>query len=100
MVDQMSAAPQLIEYFLADALLDADMLRIVAVRREEAGEVIGRKFRRLDRLLQRHPERHAIQDELQRPLLLLVAAHRAESHPRLAVPECKRRSKRRARPLE
>ena len=41
-------------------------------------EMRGRKARRLDRFLHVHPEVDKIQEKLKRPLILLIAAGRAE----------------------
>src|SRR6267143_3233020 len=86
-LDGVAAPTQLVDRLGAEAGLDAHVFRRVVVRSEEARKVVRGQLRRLDRLLDRHAERLPVQDELQRPLLLLVAAHRAEGHPRLAAPE-------------
>jgi hypothetical protein len=42
--------------------------------------------REVDRLLQVHAEQHVVEEEVQRPLVLLVTAGRAERQVRLAAP--------------
>ena len=51
---------------------------IGVARVERAGEVGAVGRRRVQRLLQVHPEVHHVQEELQRPLVLLIPAGRAE----------------------
>ena len=51
-------------------------------RIERAREVRGVEGRRVDRLLQVHPAQHVVEQEAQLPLVLLVAAGRAERHDR------------------
>src|SRR6185312_7242704 len=53
----------------------------------------------VDRLLQIHAVMDMVQEKLGGPLILAVAARRAESHRRLAVPERQGRRQRAARPL-
>ena len=69
------------------------------VRPERAREVLGVDERRVDRRLQIHPEIDDVEQELQRPLVLLVAAGRAEDHVRPAVARRERRRQRGPRPL-
>ncbi len=54
---------------------------------------------RVERFLHVHTEIDDVQEELQRPLVLLVAAGRAKGQPRLAVAQCQRRREGRARAL-
>jgi len=68
----VAAAAQLVDRLRAEARLEPHPLRMLVVRREEPREVIARELRSLDRLLDRHAERLAVENELQRPLLLLV----------------------------
>ena len=83
----------------AEARLDPHAVGIALVRREEAGEVLGRQLGRFDGLLDRHAEGRAVEIELQQPLALVVPAHGAEGHPRLAVAERERGRQRGARAL-
>ena len=55
--------------------------------------------RAVDRLLQVHAVIDMVQEQQQRPLVLLVAAGRAERHIRLAVAEREPRRQGGARPL-
>ena len=55
--------------------------------------------RRVDRRLQVEAEVDVVEEEQQRPLVLLVAARRAEGEIRVAAPEGERGRERRARPL-
>jgi hypothetical protein len=49
--------------------------------------VFGVEGRGVDGFLQVQPEHHVVQEERQRPLILLVTARRAEGQVRLAVPQ-------------
>src|SRR6185295_837633 len=93
-IDVVSAPPQLVDDLCAEPGFYAHSVGQALVRREEAGEMLGGKARRLDRLLQAHAEGGAVQEELQQPLPLVVAAHGAEGHPWLAVLEGERRRER------
>src|SRR5436309_10328873 len=68
-------------------------------RVERARRVIVVEFRTVDRLLQIHAVMDMVQKELRRPLVLAVAAWRAEGHPGLAVLQRERRRQRAARAL-
>ncbi len=85
-VDVVAAPAQLVDHLRAEARLDAHAVGLALVRREEAREVLAGQARRLDRVLQRHAESRAVEEELQQPLALVVAAHGAEGHPGLARP--------------
>ena len=58
--------------------LDLDRARRRLTRVERAREVVGVEHRRVDRLLQVQAEHRVGEEELERPLVLLVAARRAE----------------------
>src|SRR3990172_1173140 len=84
---------------LVNSIFDPEQARERTVRIEGRRKVRTREFGRLDRLLQVHPEVDDIQEELQRPLVLLVAAGRAKGEIGLARAQRDRRRQRRARPL-
>ena len=60
--------------------------------------MLGVEVRRVDRLLQVQPPVDVVEEDVQSPLLLLVAAGRAVREPRLAVAQDEPRRQRRARP--
>ena len=68
-------------------------------RVERRDQVVGVPLGRVDRLLQVQPAVDVAQKNVERPLLLLVAARRAVGEPRLAVAEHEPRRERRPRPL-
>src|SRR5262245_41156419 len=71
---------------LRDAPLYHQPPRVLCPRIERAREVQGVERRRVQRRLHVHPELDHVQEELQRPLVLLVAARRAEREPWPPVP--------------
>jgi len=84
-VELMTAIAQSFKHAAPDGGLQADAVEIEIMRGEETGKMFAAEFRRLDRFLQGHAEHQAAQQELQLPLILLVAAHAAERHPSFAV---------------
>src|ERR1700687_5748364 len=73
--------------------------RIGLVWVERAGEMAAVEHRRVDRLLQVEAEDGMGQKEIQRPLVLLVAARRAERQPRLSAASHEVRAQGRPRPF-
>ena len=69
-----------------------------AARVEGRDQVVGVELRRVDRLLQVQPSIDMAEEDVERPLLLLVAAGRSPGEPRLAVAEREARRQGRARP--
>src|ERR1700674_2211766 len=69
------------------------------VRKKRGGKMCARKLGRFDRLLYVHSELDDVEEELERPLILLVAALGAESQVWLSGARRKRRRERSARPL-
>src|SRR3954452_1029968 len=83
----------------AEARLELDLTRLAVARVERAREVVRVDARRVDRLLQVQSAVDMPEEEVERPLVLLVAAGRAEREIWIAAAECERRRKRRARAL-
>src|SRR5262249_55609096 len=82
-----------------DAGLDRDGAEPRLARPERAWEMIDVERRGVDRLLQVHAVVGVMEEQQERPLLLLVAARRAERQVGRAVPEGERGRERGARPL-
>src|SRR4051812_1022067 len=95
----VAAAAQAVDRLGAGGLLDGQPARLGAARVEGAGEVRRRERGCLDRLLQVEPEVGVREQELQRPLVLPVAAGRAPREVRLSVAQGERRGERRPRAL-
>src|SRR5580700_4136688 len=91
--------PRRLDHGSADPRLDVEHTGLRLARVERGRHVRGVERREVDRLLQVHAERQVVEEEQQRPLILLVAAGRAERQVRLAVPQREARGERRARPL-
>src|SRR6185312_8439869 len=81
----MAAILQFLEHAGADGGLQPHAFEKEIMGREKARKMLAAELRRLDRLLQIHAEHQPVQEELQLPLILLIAAHAAESHPGFAV---------------
>ena len=86
-LDLVPALAELLYDLLAEARLDLDLQRLALARIERAREVIRVEARRVDRGLQVQPAIDVLQEEVQRPLILLVAAGRAERQIRIAAAE-------------
>src|ERR1700730_7158379 len=84
-LDLMAASAQFGADPLVDAILDPEHARACVMWIKGRREMCGRKSWRLDRLLHVHAEIDQVQKELQRPLILLVTAGRAEGEERIAV---------------
>src|SRR6185437_4903940 len=97
--DQVAAAAEVLDDRLADPRLDVQGQGLGLARVERRRHVRGVERGEVDRLLQVHAERQVVEEEQQRPLILLVAAWRAEREVRLAVPQRQARAERGARPL-
>src|SRR5256885_8360101 len=97
--DVVAALAQLAGDVVAEARLDLDLTRLALARIKRAREVIRVEAGRVDRLLQIEPAVDMTEEEVQRPLVLLVAARRPERDVRLAAAERERRRERRPRAL-
>ena len=97
-VDVVAAAAQLLDDLGRDARLDVHPPQLGLAREERARQVIGVERRRVDRLLEVAPEHGVLEEQLQRPLVLLVAARGAERQARAVLVQRERRRERRARP--
>src|SRR5208337_1633470 len=76
--DLMATRGECVAHARGDSVLDAQDSGAIVVGRERRGEMQRRKLGRLDRGLQVHSEIDHVQKKLQRPLILLIAAFRAE----------------------
>src|SRR5207302_11141365 len=83
----VAARGELIDDRRGNAGLGADTAWIGGVRVERAWKMGGLDSGRIERFLQVHAEINDVQEKLQRPLVLLIAAVRAEGEPWLAVAE-------------
>ena len=80
----------------SDARLDPRATGIGSVGIERAREMCALDRWRVERLLHVHAEVDHVQEELERPLVLLIAAGRAKGQPRLPVAQRQRRGEGRA----
>ena len=87
----MPALAQLAHDVVAPACLDLDLPRLALAWIERAREVVGVEVGRVDRRLQIEPAVDVLQERVQRPLVLVVAARRAEREIGIAAPERERR---------
>ena len=99
LLDRVAARRQLAQHRVVETTLHHQLARPRRARPEAARPVLGMKSRRVDRLLDGHAVMHHAQEKDQRPLVLLLAARRAERHPRLAVAQRETGRQRGARPL-
>src|SRR6266566_181471 len=83
----------------AASILHRDVPRLRLPGIERARERLGVEVRRVDGPLQVEAVVHMGEEDVQRPLVLLVAAGRAEREVRLAAAQDERRRQRRPRPL-
>src|ERR1700683_3931037 len=90
-LDLVTTSRELRADFFIDALLDTQNAGTRVVRIEGRGEMRAGKFRRLDRLLQGHPEIDDVEKKLQRPLILLIATRSSEREIRLIAAHRERR---------
>jgi hypothetical protein len=81
------------------ALLDLDLVEVDVARIERARHVVGVEVRGVDRLLEVAAEVEMAEQRVELPLVLHVAAGRADRHVGLAVAEHQSRRQRRARAL-
>src|ERR1041385_8289458 len=98
-LDVVAEGGELVADAGGEAALDDEAFWESAVRVERAGEVQGVEGGRVDGGLKVHAEVDDVQEELERPLVLLVAAGGAEGHVRLAAAHGERRGERGARAL-
>ena len=85
------AASELLDRGSREARLDLDLSRPRLTRVEGAREVVRMEGGRIDRRLEVEPGEHVAEEEAELPLVLLVAARRAEGEVRLSVAEGERR---------
>src|SRR4051794_34355227 len=97
--DVVAAVTQLVERALAETLLDDQRTLLDAARVERRDQVVGVPLGCVDRLLQVQPAVDVTEEDMERPLFLLIAAGRPPREPRLAVAQCEARRQRRPRPL-
>jgi hypothetical protein len=83
--DLVPQSGQLVANFARDARLDAHSAGVGGVGIERAREVRALHRRRVQGFLKLHAKVDHVEEELQRPLILLIAAWRAKRHPTLAV---------------
>src|SRR5215211_3079637 len=95
--DVVSSLPELRDRLLGEPAFDGERRGVRLAREERAREVVRVVVWRVDRLLQVHPVDSVVEERVQRPLILLVAAGGAEDELRVAVPEDERGGERRAR---
>src|SRR5713226_1666977 len=86
-LDVVAAITQARDHRRVEARLDLRVPRPRLSRVERAGEVVRVEGGRVDRRLQVEPELDVCEEDVQRPLVLLVAARRAEGEVRLALPQ-------------
>ena len=96
--DVVPARAQRVDRVRRHPALDLDPPRLGLARIERAREVRRVEHRRVDRRLQVAPVHRVGEEELERPLVLLVAAGRAERQHRPVVAHRQRRRQRRPRP--
>src|SRR5919204_2381174 len=77
-LDVVAALAQVGNYLVAEARLELDLLGLAVARIERAREVVRVEARRVDRRLQVEPAVDVLQENVERPLVLLVAARSAE----------------------
>src|SRR5438270_3709225 len=97
--DLVAARAQVVDLPTCEPALDLDLAWEGIARVERARKVVRVERRRIDRSLKVESEVHVVQEEDERPLILLVAARRSEGEVRIAAAECERRRERRAWPL-
>src|ERR1700733_7717596 len=83
----VAAAREFLPGRLREASFEPEMAEVRAARIERARRVLGVEFGAVDRLLQIHFVMDVVQKQLQRPLVLAIAARRAERHVGRAVLE-------------
>src|SRR6185437_9531926 len=84
-VHLVTTPSQLVDRRFAVPVLDGQRSRLAAARVERGGEVIIVERRSDDRFLEVHAEQHVVEEEAERPLVLLVTAGGAERQVGLAV---------------
>src|SRR6202521_3218134 len=98
-LDDMAATLELADARFRHTPLDDEHARPRRARPERDREMLGMPGRRVDRLLQIHAGMDVAQEELGRPLVLLIAARRAPGEIGFAVAQRQRRRERGARAL-
>src|SRR6266849_3451881 len=97
--DFMATVGQFLAHLLVDALLDPKHTGPCVMRIETRGKMAAREAWGFDCFLHTHPEVNEIEEELQGPLVLLVAAGCPKRHERFTVARSDRGGERRARPF-
>src|SRR5207302_4946893 len=95
--DLVPAAAQVVDHLRAEPSFERKRPPREPTRVEGRDEVIGVELRGVDRLLQVEPAIDVPEEDVEGPLLLLVAARRPPREPRLALTECQAGRERRAR---
>src|SRR5919204_4472491 len=95
----MAALAQARDDVVTEPALDLDLARLRHARVERTREVVRVERRSVDRLLQVAMPYRVLEEERERPLVLVVTARRSEREVRLAASERERRRQRRSRAL-
>src|SRR5262249_49544550 len=95
----MSAAAKVAHDLVAEARLDVERARLHLARIEARDQVVGVPVGRVDRLLKVEALIDRAQEDVEGPLLLLVAAGRPVGEPRLALAQDEARREGRPRTL-
>ena len=98
-LEVVAAPAQIRQHLRPEALFGQQVPRSTFARIERAREMRRMRHRHVDRLLQVEAMMHVPQEEQELPLLLLVAARRAEGQRRPALSKSQRRGQGGARPL-
>src|SRR5213083_2254626 len=94
----MATSAEVVDRLRREAPFDGERPSRESARVERRDEVMRVELRRVDRLLQIEPAVHVSEEDVKRPLLLLVTARRPPHEPRLALPQSEARREGRARP--
>src|SRR5262245_15760264 len=98
-VEVVTASAELLHDVVAEAGLDLHLPWFAVARVEGARKVVGVEARRVDRLLEVQTPIDVVDEEVERPLVLLVAARRPKREVWLTAAERKRRGQGRPRTL-
>src|SRR5438477_1457676 len=98
-LDLVATLPELLNHLVTEPRLDLDLPRLAFARIERAREMVRVEVRRVDRLLQVQPAIDVLEEDVQGPLVLVVAAGRAEGEVGVAAAKGERRRQRGARPF-
>src|SRR5262245_29761235 len=89
--NRMSLRLQLPLHIIGNPAFDPQQARVSGMWIDRTRKMPAAELRGFDGFLQRHAEVHYIEKKLQRPLVLLVKSHGAESHKGLTVVQHERR---------